>query len=130
MYEFFAAISPKLLTSPDDMPAVMSHYLLPHILIDGSTVMTMQTEKDVAEKLIGGMTANAEAGWASTRTDHTETFVMNSALALMSRSFSRLREDGSVLEKGGCLYTLIKVDGHWKVSVAVYHGAEDRLVGE
>ncbi len=130
MDEFFAAISPKLLNSPDDMPAVMSHYLLPLILIDGSTVMTMPAEKDVAKKLLGGMAANAESGWASTRTDNTEIFVMNSSLALVSRCFSRLREDDSVLKEGGCLYTLIKVDGHWKVSVCVYHGAEDRLIAE
>ena len=90
----------------------------------------MPVEKDVADKLLGGMAANAEAGWASTRTDNTEIFVMNPVLALVSRCFSRLREDDTVLEEGGCLYTLIKVDGHWKVSVCVYHGAEDRLTGE
>ena len=114
MDEYFASITPELLESPGELSKLMPHYLQPLTLIDGSNVLTMPEEEDIAKKLLGGMAANAASGWTSTRTDHEEILVLNPALGLVSRCFSRLREDGSVLEKGGCLYTLIKIDGHWE----------------
>ena len=50
------------------------------------------------------------------------------SVALASMHWTRYRGDGSVLEILGATYTLVQMDGVWRMAVLIGHGPESVLV--
>ena len=126
MYQFYSVFTPDILNDANAFDALVEHYFLPLTILEDGTVVSLR-EDDIREKLKLGIKANADQGWVSTRSDYTEVAVLNDKLALVTRGYTRLKTDSSVLDEGAATYTVIKKDGRWLVTFVVMHGAGEKM---
>jgi ketosteroid isomerase-like protein len=110
--ETFQALEPRSAASYCDVPCMI-------ITPQGARVMTHAAE--VESLFAAMMSALKSRGYARSEITEMRVSQMSDHTALVSVNRVRYRADGRELERLGETYTLSKVDGGWKIAVAVVH---------
>lgn len=131
MEEFAALFSPALLDDPQKFERLMEYYFQPFTVFDADSRLpisesgksvVVQNEDKLRSALTAGMQANLKNGWETTKTDSYDVHVVNDTLVIVTRRFTRYRQDETSMDRGyAATYTVVKKDGRWRVAIAVIH---------
>lgn len=107
---------------PGNISAVAGFYLSPATLIFGDRISVLSNTDEIASTLQAVLDDLVGRGFCRSRVDscHVHEFTENTAL--LSATFSRLKEDDSVLEQLGATYTVVNKGSGYKIATLVAHG--------
>ncbi len=111
---------------PGGIDDVLDHYHETATMMMGSMVFSLDRE-GIRAALESGLEDLLEKGFAYSRFNELQIQQLNPELAYVSGSFTRYKADDSVLEQLGATYTLIHVEGQWKIVVIALHGPDECL---
>jgi uncharacterized NTF2-like protein DUF6841 len=107
---------------PGNIAAVAEFYHSPVTMIFGDRVSVLKNEDEIINTLQAVMDGLVNQGFCRSEVDscHVHEFAENTAL--LSATFSRLKEDDTVLEKLGATYTVVNKGSGYKIASLVAHG--------
>ena len=110
-----------------DPHATLPYFHVPCMFIPPQGVRVMATTADVEALLTQVMEGLKARGYARSELTDLHVKQMNGNAALVSVSRVRYATDGRELERLGETYTLRKVEGGWKIAVALIHDPDTTL---
>ena len=104
-----------------DPHATISYFHVPCMFISPQGVRVLATAADVQALLIQVMEGLKARGYARSEVLNRHVNQMSDNTALVTVSRIRYATDGRELERFGETYTLRKIEGDWKIAVAMIH---------
>ncbi len=114
---------------PHNMPAMADFFNVPVTMISGGRANTLSTEEQLTNSLQIVMNGLVTQGFDHSEIDEVHIHPLSAKTALLSAIFSRLKTDGSLLQKIGATYTVIDSGEGYKIATLVAHDT-DGLVKE
>lgn len=112
-----------------DLAAFRGCFHLPCLLTTREGVH-LAADEAAFETLFGGvMNTLKQAGFTRSAVERQQIRVFDEATALTSVLWVRYKGD-DILERLGATYTLTRVEGNWRITALVAHGADDVLALE
>ena len=112
---------------PGNLPAVAEFYHLPVTMIFKDRVTVLNTIADVILALQSIMDGLVKRSFTHSRVDECHAHQLTETIGLLSAKFSRIKADGTVLEKLGATYTVINSGDGYKITVLVAHEPENTI---
>lgn len=112
---------------PGNMEIVAAYYRLPVTMIFGENIQVLDTRDKVLKALNAVMDGLVEKGFDHTEVDEYHCHRLNDTTSILSAAFSRLKTDGSLLEKLGASYTVVNDGAGYKISYLIAH-RPDRIM--
>lgn len=107
---------------PGNIAAVAEFYHSPVIMIFGDKVTILKNTEEVITTLQAVMNDLIKKDFCRSRVDSCNVHEFTANTALLSATFSRLKEDDTVLEKIGATYTVVNKGSGYKIASLVAHG--------
>lgn len=107
-----------------DPCATTPHFHIPCMFIPPQGVHVLATAADIQALLIKVMEGLKARGYARSELLNLYVNQMSDNTALVTVSRVRYATDGRELERFGETYTLRKIEGDWKIAVAMIHDAD------
>jgi hypothetical protein len=111
-----------------NIPAVVEFYYFPATMIFDDRVIVI-TDKDKGLGLFNSLMDDLiKQNFDHSRVDSCYVHPLTDRTALISASFTRLKKDGSILQRLGATYTIVTGGNNLKIAAVVAHGVEGVIV--
>lgn len=124
--EYFTLFTPDLPGNEEDLERVLKYFNDPFVVIT-HTATLIQDRPVLRQALLDGMNEHLSDGWTNTVSENMDIFALNNRQVIATKDFIRMRGDGSIIERGGATYTIVKFNQNWRLACVVMHGIDDRL---
>ncbi|RLA42907.1 MAG: hypothetical protein DRR06_13415 [Gammaproteobacteria bacterium] len=118
LYDYCAAFR------PGNIPAVAKFYRPPVTMIFANQVSILDDEGKIIRTLQSIMDTLTNKDFSHSQVDSCNIHQLTDKTALLSATFSRLKTDGTLLEKLGATYTVIDDGDGYKIAALIAHGVE------
>ena len=106
---------------PGNISAVVEFYHSPATMIFGNRISVLSNGDEIASTLQAVLDDLVDRDFYRSRVDSCHVHEFSEYTALLSATFSRLKEDDSVLEQLGATYTVVNKDNGYKIATLVAH---------
>jgi hypothetical protein len=109
---------------PDDCSRVLEFYNVPLAMVFADQLVVLNTKEEVAGTITAMLNALVEKNFKESKLDTIGVTALTEKTVLVSAAFTRYRRDGSVLERLGATYTVVRGAAGFKIVALVAHGVE------
>ena len=109
---------------PGNIVAVAEFYNVPLTMISDGRVAVVDDRSKIISIFNATMADLAGKGFDHSRVDNCAVHPLTDNTALISATFSRLKSDGSILERLGATYTVINDGDNYKIATLIAHAPQ------
>jgi hypothetical protein len=100
------------------------YFVAPIYLRTGSEMLLLESREKVREHLTMVFSALSDQNYSRTEIVTKNTCVLTDDVAIVSVALKRYSSEGVVLLESGASYSIVKLDGIWRISMASVHTPE------
>lgn len=112
---------------PGNIDEVAKFYHLPVTMIFKDRVAVLNSRAEVMLALQSIMDDLVKRDFSHSRVDECHAHQLTDIVGLLSAKFSRIKADGTVLERLGATYTVINNGDSYKITVLIAHEPETTI---
>lgn len=112
---------------PGNGGAASAFYHQPAVFVFGDTVSVFDTHRELAATFKQMLATLSSRDFKASKPDRIAVAALTDNTYCVSAAFTRYRHDGSVLERAGGTYTVVRTDAGFRIAAVIAHAAETTL---